>query len=328
MDHVLATDQLLTLALGAIAFGFYLLVKGGDWAIDGAVAVAERAGLSKLFVGATILAFGTSVPELFASINANLSGFPGLSLGNVIGSNIANILLVLGAVTIIVPIRTSSKALNIDLLTMVGASLILVALMQGQVISQLAGFGLLAIVVVLVGYQYWSMQRQGPAALDAIKTPETAPSQSTWLAILAIVGGIVALAVGSELLVAGAVTIGNVLSVPEAVIGLTVVAFGTSLPELATCVLAAMKRETSMLVGNVIGSNTFNILFIVGMTAGIKPIGVDSNLAGLELYGMLAVSVLLAVLLMVRLPLGRMFGILAVISYLSFTISQYLFAGQ
>ncbi|WP_052341870.1 calcium/sodium antiporter [Salinarimonas rosea] len=266
--------QLTVLSFGAIAFGLYLLIKGGDWTIDAAAFIAERAGLSKLFIGATIVAFGTSAPELFTSVNANLTGFPGISLGNVVGSNIANILLILGATAIVFTIRGKPSELMRDVLIMVGATIILVALMIYGVVPRWAGFGMFAILAAFVAYQYWTDAGAGEA--DEHDEDADAKGIDTMGKGLGFfVAGLTALVAGSEMLVQGAVAAGNAIGVPEAVIGLTVVAVGTSLPELSTCIAAALKRQTNMIIGNIVGSNAFNILSIVGITAMLKPLAVD-----------------------------------------------------
>ncbi len=327
----IATYDLMVLAIGAIAFGFYLLVKGGDWAIDAAVYMAEKAGMSKLFVGATILAFGTSIPELFASVNANLSGFPGISLGNVLGSNIANILLVLGATAIIFPVVCKIKDVKADMIMMVVASAALYGAMQMDVIPRAVGIGMFAVLIGFVFYQYrqtMAAVAAGKADPDVIEAEDAGHDEDAFknngTAFLFLIGGFVALAIGSELLVKGAVTIGTLMGVPEAIIGTTVVAFGTSLPELATCILAAMKRHTEVIIGNIIGSNVFNILSIVGITAMIKPIAVDQNLTGLTLIATVAIAALTALWVAMGRSFGRISGIVMCAVYVAYIFIQYI----
>ncbi|MEM9788454.1 MAG: calcium/sodium antiporter, partial [Pseudomonadota bacterium] len=273
--------DLFVLAAGAIMFGLFLLIKGGDWTIEAAVFVAERTGLSPLFIGATIISFGTSVPELFTSVNANLAGYPGISLGNVLGSNIANILLVLGATAIVFQIEGKAKDLMKDLLMMMLATAIMVYGMMAGLFSILLGLAMFGILVAFVGYQY---------ATNTLVVEEdddddpTGGIETLGMALLVLLGGLAALAIGSEMLVKGAVVTGTIIGVPEAIIGLTVVAFGTSLPELSTCIAAARKRSVGLILGNIIGSNTFNILSIIGLTAIIKPLDVDPVLAGVQMW--------------------------------------------
>lgn len=327
--QTLATYDLMVLAFGAIAFGFYLLIKGGDWAIDAAVHFADNAGLSKLFVGATILAFGTSVPELFASVNANLSGYPGIALGNVIGSNIANILLVLGCTAIIYPVIADKREIMPDTVMMVAASFALVAVMQFEVVSRATGLAMFAVLIAFVIFQYRFMQKPHAGLVPdspEFESGELQPSpdfKSSLHAVAFLVMGFVALAIGSELLVKASVTIGMALGVPEAVIGMTVVAFGTSLPELVTSLLAAARKHTDMLVGNLVGSNVFNILSIVGITAIISPLNIDPNLDGVNLWVMVGTAVGLAIWLLAGRILTRFIGIGMFTGYLGFMVWQY-----
>lgn len=312
--------ELSVLAFGSMAFGLFLLIKGGDWTIEAAIFIAKNAGLSPLFIGATVISFGTSVPELFASVNANLSGFPGIALGNVIGSNVANILLVLGATAIVFAVQAQAKAVLKDLIMMLLATtILLVGMMMGQ-FSFLFGAGMFAILIGFVSYQYCTDSLD----LEAIDDEEEAHSvTSTKQAVLVLGGGLLALLVGSELLVQGAVSAGTALGVPEAVIGLTVVAFGTSLPELSTCVAAARKQATGLILGNIIGSNTFNIMSIIAVTALFKPLDVDQTLVGLDMWFLAGISVLFAIWMLTIGKLTRATGVVMVSIYVIFVVAQY-----
>ena len=317
----LSTYELAVLAFGSMAFGLYLLIKGGDWTVDSAIFVAEKAGLSPLFIGATIISFGTSVPELFTSVNANLSGFPGISLGNVLGSNIANILLVLGATAIVFTVTARPVTLIKDMGMMLIATAILVIGMLIGVFSLWLGLLMFGLLVGFVGYQYATNTLELEEDDD---DEEGSPISSTTSAVLVLLSGLAALAIGSELLVQGAVAAGNAIGVPEAVIGLTVVAFGTSLPELSTCIAAARRRATDMILGNIIGSNTFNILSIVALTAIIKPLDVDPTLLGLDMWFMVIVSVGFAIWMFTVAKLNKVTGIIMVAAYVAFVVMQYL----
>ncbi len=303
------------LSLGAIIAGIWLLVLGGNWAIDAAVAIAERAKLSKLFIGATIIAFGTSVPELFTSVNANLTGFPGISLGNIVGSNIANVLLVLGAAALITTLTVKPAEVMKDIVMMLIATVILVAGMLYGVFTLWMGLGMFAFLVAFVIWQYRNNE------IDTSEIEEV--DMTMGMAVLLVLAGIAALAFGSELLVRGAVTIGGVIGVPEAVIGLTAVAIGTSLPELTASIAAAFKRETDMMFGNIIGSNVFNILSIVGLTAIAKPLVVDPVIADFDMWFMVAVSVGFAAMLMAGVKLTKPIGIAFLGAYVVFTLYQF-----
>ncbi|MEM7544648.1 MAG: calcium/sodium antiporter [Pseudomonadota bacterium] len=316
--------ELSVLAFGSIAFGLFLLIKGGDWTIESAIYIAERAGLSPLFIGATVISFGTSVPELFASVNANISGFPGIALGNVIGSNIANILLVLGATAIVFAVGARPKAIAKDLAMMLLATAILLAgMMMGQ-FSFLFGAGMFLVLIGFVAYQYCTDSIDLEEAVHEGDDEDGPSITSTQQALLVLGGGLAALLVGSELLVQGAVSAGTALGVPDAVIGLTVVAFGTSLPELSTCVAAARKQATGLILGNIIGSNTFNIMSIVAVTALFKPLDVDPTLVGWDMWFLAALSVIFAIWMLTVGKLTRMTGSIMLAIYVMFVVSQYV----
>lgn len=320
--HELTTYDMSVIALGAIAFGIYLLIKGGDWTVEAAVFIAEELGLSKLFIGATIVAFGTSVPELFTSVNANLHGFPGIALGNVVGSNVANTLLVIGASAMVFTLVTRRSDIRSDVVMMLVATAILVAGMLAGVFPNWAG-GLM--FLLLVGYvvrQYCCDELSVGDLEEEIAGMESRV-RTIRRAVLLVFLGFAALAIGSEMLVRGAVAAGEAIGVPDAIIGLTVVAFGTSLPELSTCIAAASRRHTDMIVGNIVGSNTFNILSIVGLTALIKPLEVVDSLRGAELWFLVAVTVGFAAWLMTIGRIGRVMGAGLAVAYVAFVVLQY-----
>ncbi|MFG5382322.1 calcium/sodium antiporter [Yoonia sp. R2-816] len=317
----LSNYELFVLSAGAVLFGLYLLIKGGDWTIDAAVFVAERTGLSPLFIGATIISFGTSVPELFTSVNANLQGFPGISLGNVLGSNIANILLVLGATAIVLQIEGKAKDLMKDLVMMLLATGILIYGMMVGVFSLVLGLIMFGILVAFVGYQYATNSLELEEDDD---DDEGGSIQTMGVAVAFLIGGLVSLAVGSEMLVKGAVVTGTIIGVPEAIIGLTVVAFGTSLPELSTCIAAARKRSLGLILGNIIGSNTFNILSIIGLTAIIKPLDVVPVLTGIQMWATVGVSVGFAIWMLTIGKITKTMGYIMVAAYAAFVAAQYL----
>lgn len=313
--HELDTYQLAVIALGAISFGIYLLVKGGDWTIDNAVVIAEKFGLSKLFIAATIVAFGTSAPELFTSVNANLSGYPGISVGNVVGSNIANVLMVIGISAIIAPIVFRRVEVRVDALVMLGATAAMVAAIMYGLLPRWGGIVLVVAIVLYVVYQYKA------AKLD-VEEVEEHEADSSYPGVMMIVG-IVTLVVGSELLVQGAVAGGMALGVPEAVIGMTVIAFGTSLPELTACVAAARKNHSDMIIGGIVGSNIFNILSVMAVSAVAKPLVIDSRFASFDMPIVVAVTLLFAAFLLFAGRIGRVAGALMAVGYLGFTFAQY-----
>ncbi len=315
--HELETYQLVVIALGAIAFGVYLLVKGGDWTIDNAVIIAEKSGLSKLFIAATIVAFGTSAPELFTSINANLSGFPGISVGNVIGSNIANVLMVVGVSAIIAPIVFSRTEVRVDTIVMLIATAAMTAAVLNGLLPRWGGFAMLAAIVIYVIYQYRASKLDVGDDDDEEDVGTSRPG-------LMLTLGILTLLVGSELLVQGAVAGGVALGVPEAVIGMTMIAFGTSLPELTACVAAARKNQSDMIVGGIIGSNIFNIFSVMAFSAIAKPLVIDSRFAQFDLAIVIGVTLIFAIFLLFTGRIGRLVGAGMAFSYIAFTAAQYL----
>ena len=303
------------LAAGSVVAGIWLLVLAGGWTIDSSVAIARRAQLSRVFIGATIIAFGTSVPELFTSVNANLTGFPGISLGNIVGSNIANVLLVIGAAALVTTLAVTPSKVFKDIGIMLLATVIFVAGMLTGVFERWMGLLMFALLVGFVVWQYLNNE------IDASEVEEVEMSVGRAAALL--VGGIAGLAVGSELLVRGAVVAGQVIGVPEAVIGMTAVAIGTSLPELTASIAAAAKRETDLMFGNILGSNTFNILSIVALTAIIKPLEVEPVLLGFDLWFMVAVTVGFAAMLALGIKVSRTVGIAFLATYVAFTLWQF-----
>ena len=315
--HELESYQLVVIALGAIAFGVYLLVKGGDWTIDNAVIIAEKSGLSKLFIAATIVAFGTSAPELFTSINANLSGFPGISVGNVIGSNIANVLMVVGVSAIIAPIVFSRSEVRVDTLVMLGATAAMAVAILYGLLPRWGGFAMVVTIIVYIIYQYRASK------LDVGDDDDDDASGSSRPGLMLALG-ILTLLVGSELLVQGAVAGGVALGVPEAVIGMTMIAFGTSLPELTACVAAARKGQSDMIVGGIIGSNIFNIFSVMAFSAIAKPLFIDGRFAQFDLAIVIGVTLLFAIFLLFTGRIGRLVGSAMAVGYLAFTAAQYL----
>ena len=317
----LTTYELFVLSAGAMAFGLYLLIKGGDWTVDAAVFMAERTGLSPLFIGATIISFGTSVPELFTSVNANLSGFPGIALGNVLGSNVANILLVLGATAFIFNVTADSRTLRKDLAMMLLATGILTAGMLMGAFSQVMGLIMFGILVTFVFFQYVT----DSIVLEEDDDDDDGPRITGMTnAIFVLLMGLAALAIGSELLVEGAVQTGSAIGVPEAIIGLTVVAFGTSLPELSTCIAAARKQSVGLILGNIIGSNTFNVMSILGLTAAIQTLSVDPVLLGFELWATVIVALLFSAWMLAVGRLTRPMGAVMMLVYVLYIAVQYI----
>lgn len=308
--------QLAIISLGSIGFGVWLLVKGGDLTIDSAVRIAESSGLSKLFIAATIIAFGTSAPELFTSVNANISGFPGISVGNVIGSNIANVLIVLGIAAMITPVVIDRKEIRVDTAMMILSTIAMALAVWAEILPRWAGLALVAWIVLYVIYQYKA---------NKIDVSDDNESDDNILGnpLVLVTVGILTLVIGAEILVQGAVAGGVALGIPEAVIGMTVIAFGTSLPELTACIAAARKGQSDMIVGGIVGSNIFNILSVMGLSAVAKPLLIDPRFIHFDLPVVLVVTLIFSVFLLVVGRIGRIAGGVMAASYILFTIAQY-----
>lgn len=287
----------------------------GDWTVDNAVTVAGKSGLSKLFIAATVVAFGTSAPELVTSVNANLSGFPGISVGNVIGSNIANVLMVIAASALIAPVVFNRQEVRLDTIVMLVATVGMVAAIAVGVLTK---WGAFAMVLALVGYVFYQYKA---SKLDVDEVEEhDAGGRYPGLMLIA---GILTLLVGSEVLVQGAVAGGEALGVPEAVIGMTLIAFGTSLPELTACVAAARKGQHDVIVGGIIGSNVFNIFSVMALSALVKPLVIDARFAAFDMYIVSLVTLVFAALLLFAGKIGRVTGGIMAVSYLIFIVAQY-----
>ncbi|WP_199257920.1 calcium/sodium antiporter [Paracoccus binzhouensis] len=307
---------------GLAAAGLVLLFLGGEGLVRGSVALAERFGLSKLIIGLVIVGFGTSTPELLVSVNAALGGSPEIALGNVVGSNIANVFLILGVAALIMPISGWKRTAVREALVASLVALALFGLVQGQVITRVEGFALLAVLTVYLLASYWLERREKTLTVFEQETEEfeDVPLKRAWLPPLVSLGGIALLVIGADLLVDGSISIARAFGVPDAVIGLSLVAVGTSLPELATAIVAAVRRHSDVVLGNVIGSNIFNVLAILGTTAVIQPIEVGARFRDIDTPVMLGASCALLVLLFATQRIGRLWGIGMLAVYAAYMI--------
>ncbi len=291
-----------------ILVGLAGLYFGGEGLVRGSVALAERMGVSKLIIGLTIVGMGTSAPELLVSLQAALSGKSDIALGNVVGSNIANVLLILGISALVYPIAHWDRAVRRDALVAVGAAVTLLFFVQFETVGRIAGLVMIAGLAAYLWLVY-SAQRKGAAVRAAMPEPLKARDfQATWVSVAFVIGGLLLLIFGADFLVTGAVNIARNFGVPESVIGLTIVAIGTSLPELATSVTAALKRHSDVALGNVVGSNIFNILGILGITALVSPVGVDPGIARFDAPLMAAVTLALLIVLYMRDSITKRMG--------------------
>ncbi|MBL8733029.1 MAG: calcium/sodium antiporter [Planctomycetes bacterium] len=280
------------LTLLAFVVGLALLVLGADWLVRGASRLARAAGVSPLVVGLTVVAFGTSAPELAVSVRAAWAGQADMAVGNVVGSNIFNVLAIVGLAAAITPLLVAVQLVRRDVPVMIVVSLALIGLALDGRIGRLDGA---LLFIALVGYTTWivrASRREGAAAAAAMDTPASAPRGKLSLDLGFVLGGCAMLVLGSTWMVDGAIAFAKWLGLSEVVVGLTIVAAGTSLPELATSVMAAAKGERDIAVGNVVGSNVFNILGVLGLSGIMAPYGLTvlPSMVTLDLPVMLAAA--------------------------------------
>ncbi len=299
------------------AGGFILLFLGGEALVRGSVQIAERLGLSKLIIGLIIVGFGTSAPELLVSLNAALNGTPDIAVGNVVGSNIANILLIIGVAAAILPISGWHGAATREAIVAGAAALVFYGIVQGDMIGRIEGAAMLALLFSYLGTTYWLERKTPTPTLYEQETDdfEDIPIPRAWLAPIYTVVGIILLVLGAEFLVDGSTSIARKFGVPDAIIGLSLVAVGTSLPELATAIVAAIRKHSDVVLGNVIGSSIFNILAILGTTAVVHPIEISERFRGFDTYVMLGASALLILLLYTLKTIGRTAGAAMLLGY-------------
>lgn len=305
--------------------GFIYLLLGGDLMVRGAVALARRLRVPPVVVAATVVGFGTSLPELVVSVGATITGYPNLILGNVVGSNIANVLLVGGASAAVYPIAHDDRAVRRNVAFMVVALLAFAAICATGAVSRGAGIGLLVGFFLVVGLSTgfgFGEREDTTTPLDWVLG---IPSRAGTIGLF-IAAGVVMLPLGAQLLVDSAVSIAEDFQVPETVIGLTILAIGTSLPELTTTLLAAVERRTDVAIGSIIGSNTFNILAIMGVSGSLSgtPIPVSTRFLWLDLPVMLVTSLGLALLAWRVTPIGRRSGIVMLLAYVTYLGTLYM----
>jgi cation:H+ antiporter len=311
-----------------LLLGVALLTLGGEALIRGSLAAARRLGVSPLLSGLVIVGFGTSAPELVVSVNAAVDGRPDIAIGNVVGSNIGNILLILGICALITPLVVKPLALRRDAVTVVAASVLFLVLVGGNALGRADA----AVFLVALGaYLVWAYRSErfhaAPSGeLHRAEADElsTVPKSVLWT-VIAVVFGLLLLIAGSQVLLVGAIGIAAHYGVPEAVIGLTLVAVGTSLPELSISVIAAIRRHADVAVGNILGSNIFNLLGILGVSALLQPLPVHARILQFDQWVMLGTSLLLLLFLYTGRRISRFEGGVLVVGYgiyvwLSFTV--------
>ncbi|MGK4343914.1 calcium/sodium antiporter [Ectopseudomonas oleovorans] len=306
--------------------GLVLLVAGAEVLVRGAAKLAAQFGIPPLVIGLTVVAFGTSAPETAVSVQSAFNGSGDLAIGNVIGSNIANVLLILGLTALIAPLIVSRQLIRLDVPIMIGASLLTFGLAWDGSLSRLDGALLFAGVLAYTGFLIYSARKDKGGDDDEFAKEfglDEAPKPYAWAINLGlIIAGLVLLVTGSNFLVEGAVTLARALGISELVIGLTVVAVGTSLPELATSILAAIKGERDIAVGNIVGSNIFNLLCVLGLASLVSPaaISVSPNALAFDFPVMIAVAVACLPIFFAGYRINRWEGLLFLAYYVAYTL--------
>jgi cation:H+ antiporter len=316
----------LLAAVGLVVLGLALLAFGGDLLVRGATAIAQIAGLTPAVIGLTVVAMGTSLPELVVSLMAALGGQPDIAVGNVVGSNIFNIAAALGLTALVIPLPVHGSAVRLEWPFMFVASFLCLLLARDLVVDRLEG-GFFLVALALFTVYVVRVARQEVVGEERVELHaevegrSLAPrSRQLAVALLVVAGGIVLLVVGGRALVSGAVTLARIAGLTERVIGLTVVAAGTSAPELATSLVAALRRRTDVAVANMIGSNIFNVLGILGVTALVAPIPVSPAIVATDMWWMLGISLMLYPMMRARGRIVRAEGAVLFGAYVTYMV--------
>ncbi len=309
---------------GMVALGLVLLLIGGEALVRAAVALADRLGVSRLVIGLTVVAFGTSAPELLVCVQAALEDAPGIAIGNVVGSNIANVLLVVGLPALIAPFLCEKGVMRREGLVMVGATALVMIIAWQDGVRFWPGLLLLLLLFAFLFNAYRQARRDGVESLgDEVEELGEGVPGNPLIILLMMAVGVAGLVAGSHLLVEGARDIARTAGVSEEVIGVTLVALGTSLPELATSTVAAFRRHGDVAIGNVLGSNIFNILGILGITAMVSHIPVPAQMLSFDLWVMLGSALILFPFAWARIPIGRVAGLVFLLAYAGYVIAQF-----
>ena len=316
-------DMLLVFA------GLVILLVAGDFLVKGAVSLSLRLGIPALIVSFTIVGFGTSAPEMLIAVQSALEGAPGIALGNVVGSNIANVLMVLGIPAVMVTLDMGQCDTRRTYIQMIAATLVFMALAYLGPLYIWHGVVLLLLLAGMLGDAVWSVRRarkcppsDNPFAQELPDLEDADPNMPIWEIAAFMITGIIGLPFGADILIKGALGIAAEYNVSEEVVGLTIIAIGTSLPELATTVVAALRRQAEVALGNVIGSNMFNLLAIMGVASFFGPLEVAPRFLSNDLWIMLASSTALALFVFTRLKLTRIWGILFLAAYAAYIMAM------
>lgn len=304
-----------------LVIGFVLLVKGADWFVEGASRVAERFGIPQLVIGLTIVAMGTSLPEAAVSVSAALKGSAEITIGNILGSNILNVLLILGLTAVITPVAVQKSTIKYEIPYVVVVSAVLMGIGYADgVVGRLDGVILWILFIMYLLYLL-KMAKSGADVIEEI--PGDGKPMPVWKMLVMIVAGAAMIVLGSNLAVDAASGLARIFGMSERLIGLTIVAFGTSLPELVTSVTAAIKGKADIAVGNIVGSNIFNILFVVGTSALITPVVYASSFL-VDSIAAIAVGIILWLLVFRKQKLNRLGGVILLVCYAGYFV--YLMA--
>ena len=299
-----------------ILIGLIILIFGGDVLVQGASGIAKKLRLSPLVIGMTVVAFGTSAPELMVSLKAAYLGSPEIALGNVIGSNIANIALVLGITVLILPLAIDVNSKNIDWPVMFGASMLFFIWAFDGEISRIEGIMMFLMLIIFT----WLLIRNSRKKNKKTPRDEKEIIPNIYLSVGKNLVGLIMLYFGSKWLVEGSIDVAKDFGIEERIIGVTVIAFGTSVPELAASIMAAIRKETDISIGNLIGSNIFNILSVIGLTAAIKPITVAHKIISTDMIWMLVIAFALGIILFFWKKINRWHGLVLVSSYVAYIL--------
>ncbi len=307
--------------------GLAILYYGAEFLVEGASKIALSYGVSPMIIGLTVVAFATSAPEFVVSLLATFDGSPDLALGNVVGSNVANIALIVGASAVLLPMTVERSVFTRDYPFMMGSvALAIVLAYLGSTIDRLDGILLLALLITFLASCLRVAVQQNREYRATGQMHAVGAQSSNGKHLLKVVGGVGGLVVGAQLMVKSAVSIATAYNVPELVIGVTIVALGTSLPELATSIVAALKKETDISLGNILGSNIFNTCFILGGVSVLKPIPVAPEALRFDLPAMAVISLLLFPVMRLKNRVSRGDGVLMLVCYLSYIALSYSFA--
>lgn len=296
-----------------LVLGLTVLIFSGDFLVKGAVGIAAKFNISPLVIGMTVVSFGTSAPELFVSIKAAVSGSPEIAIGNVVGSNIANIALVLAITVLIFPIIVDRNSKVIDWPMMMFSTLLFYLFALDNVIEWWEGAILVALIIAFVTYIVRKSMKAPNDDSDELDAP-----QKEWLTYVFLIGGLIGLKFGADWLLDGAVGIAETAGMSKEMIGVTIVAFGTSVPELVASAVAAYRQQTDISIGNLIGSNIFNIMVVVGVTSIIKEIAVTNTILNNDMLWMIGISVILLPMMLLGKKMGRVQGVLLFIGYATY----------